>query len=708
MSALEKLIHPNTLNFYDLAADAVTKETPPLTILNSNRLDVMARYIYAKSKITGKGKAWGKHCYHELIRAWSQDFKLPPPWEPGRSSMQDYWDQFNALIESMRKNGYDPQNSIVPVCENTLVDGAHRLAASLACEVDNINTVELHGEQQIQNYATMKKIGIDEDVLLNMIYEFVKLKTGTRLAILFPVAQNIQQQFISKLEDNFRVDYIESFPISMNGLTNLQDFFYDQHKWWNDWHCEDFAKSRSHKTNSNVTIVFFQDNDNVRDVKDQIRKLHSSDTHVMHTTDTHEETILAAEVLLNNNGRDYLNFKDKSIKPEKFKTYFDQFSTLVKQQGIINDVVLDTGSILALYGIRDIQDMDYISSTAVDIKTDDSLISKHAEGYDILGIDIDDMIYDPKNHFVYKGIKCVCLDKVLELKKARAAAKDLHDVELIKELKNASLQKPSVFIPRFINKTKYKLIMAYYSYRNATVRFLQKALPEQYFNYVRSGYRYMKKCGRSLKIHIKNLLTRPGYIHNLRWRIIKGDETKRLNYKLKDNSVVIDVGGYKGEWAASIFELYKPSIHVFEPVEGFVKKLDDTFKDNQKIAIYPYGIGGSSQEIEISLDADASSVFSSKGDKTLIQIRDIIEFLDEQNIQKIDLIKLNIEGGEFDLLDRLIETGYLERFNHLQIQFHNFVENAQTRRDDIRQKLAKTHHCDWNFPFVWEGWSKHG
>lgn len=34
-----------------------------------------------------------------------------------------------------------------------------------------------------------------------------------------------------------------------------------------------------------------------------------------------------------------------------------------------------------------------------------------------------------------------------------------------------------------------------------------------------------------------------------RWRKENGDYTHRVNYDLNEDSIVFDVGGYKGEWA---------------------------------------------------------------------------------------------------------------------------------------------------------------
>jgi len=58
------------------------------------------------------------------------------------------------------------------------------------------------------------------------------------------------------------------------------------------------------------------------------------------------------------------------------------------------------------------------------------------------------------------------------------------------------------------------------------------------------------------------------------WHNIDGDRTLRLNYDMLDEkSIVLDIGGYKGDWASSIFSKYCCTIHVFEPVSYFAEFL---------------------------------------------------------------------------------------------------------------------------------------
>ena len=83
------------------------------------------------------------------------------------------------------------------------------------------------------------------------------------------------------------------------------------------------------------------------------------------------------------------------------------------------------------------------------------------------------------------------------------------------------------------------------------------------------------------------------------------------------------------------------------------------------------------------LDSSYQSNIKSHSNIPLEKINtiDINEILDKYS--QIDLLKINIEGGEYDILERMYKTGTINKVQNLQIQFHNFVEDAQSKYDNI-------------------------
>jgi FkbM family methyltransferase len=190
------------------------------------------------------------------------------------------------------------------------------------------------------------------------------------------------------------------------------------------------------------------------------------------------------------------------------------------------------------------------------------------------------------------------------------------------------------------------------------------------------------------------------------WFADNGDLTLRLDYNLNENSVVFDLGGYHGEWSNKIFDKYKCNIYIFEPIEDFYNLIYNKFKDNNKIKVFNFGISDVNEKMFISLQNDGSS-FNFKNENQLeCEVKSIIDVLTENNIKKIDLIKINVEGDEYKILNKIITENLINVFDNIQVQFHGFSPNSIVLREQIQNELLKTHSLTYNYEFVWENWEK--
>lgn len=195
------------------------------------------------------------------------------------------------------------------------------------------------------------------------------------------------------------------------------------------------------------------------------------------------------------------------------------------------------------------------------------------------------------------------------------------------------------------------------------------------------------------------------------WLAAEGDRKLRLDYDLGPESVIFDVGGYKGDFAAEIRARFGSRVWLFEPVSRLHRQCLARFTDDPSVVSLPFGLGDLEQELEMHDDADASGAFNpaSVGRPVeKVRLRAFADFLAETGLPKVDLLKINIEGGEFPLLDHLIDSGRIKDVGYVQVQFHDFYPEAKTRRERIRRLLNKTHVEQWNFPFIWESWKRRG
>ena len=124
-------------------------------------------------------------------------------------------------------------------------------------------------------------------------------------------------------------------------------------------------------------------------------------------------------------------------------------------------------------------------------------------------------------------------------------------------------------------------------------------------------------------------------------------------FEVKNDAVVFDIGAFKGDTAYFFSKKCsnKARIYAFEPDENNYKvllKIKDKYKLNNVIAS---NILFSNSETEInflSMDLNRQAV---KMKSTTID-----KFTEENNIEKIDYIKMDVEGAEKNILEGAIKT----------------------------------------------------
>lgn len=191
-----------------------------------------------------------------------------------------------------------------------------------------------------------------------------------------------------------------------------------------------------------------------------------------------------------------------------------------------------------------------------------------------------------------------------------------------------------------------------------------------------------------------------------RWKEDEGDETLRFAYPLNRSSVVFDLGGYVGDFAMAMHQRYQPTVYLFEPGKEFYNKCVSRFSATPNIMSFNFGLSDVDGKFHLSSESDGSSISNNtNGAGELVKVRKFQDVYRELGIDDIDLLKVNIEGGEYDVIPHLVETGLIKKVRNLQVQFHNFIPDADRKRDEIVKALQQTHKREWCYIFVWESWS---
>lgn len=202
--------------------------------------------------------------------------------------------------------------------------------------------------------------------------------------------------------------------------------------------------------------------------------------------------------------------------------------------------------------------------------------------------------------------------------------------------------------------------------------------------------------------------------HKLYWhsRFLQagGDNQFLFNFDLNQDSVVFDIGSYDGEYFQEISRRYSCYIHAFEPVPSFYNystrflpnKIEE--RDLYKVVINNFALGKVDETFPITLSNNASSAFIKGGEQVNCSKISFANYVQTKNVGRIDLLKVNCEGGEYELLETIIEHDWLSKIDNIIIQFHLIPEIPVEARQTIVDKLAETHDVVFSFPFIWEGW----
>lgn len=185
-------------------------------------------------------------------------------------------------------------------------------------------------------------------------------------------------------------------------------------------------------------------------------------------------------------------------------------------------------------------------------------------------------------------------------------------------------------------------------------------------------------------------------------------ERLRYEYDLNENSICLDLGAFHCEWSLKISEMYNnPTIYAFEATPSIFEIGKESIKNNLNIKLFDYGVGNKNELSKINIgpaQGVSTSLFVVTDNQVDVNIRSVAEIFDELDIKFVDLMKINIEGSEYDVLESLIENNLHTRIKNLQIQFHRIGENYESRYVNIQEQLSKTHKTTYQFPYIWENW----
>ena len=187
-------------------------------------------------------------------------------------------------------------------------------------------------------------------------------------------------------------------------------------------------------------------------------------------------------------------------------------------------------------------------------------------------------------------------------------------------------------------------------------------------------------------------------------------ESDRYLYPLTPDSVVMDLGAHVGTWSRLICEKYDCHALAFEPIHEFAERAIHDLAKHPKARVFTLGVGGRTREETWCIKGDMTGATSTGDKKERVNIRDIVEVMDEFGIGKviprIAVLKINTEGSEYEILERLLDEDLIDYFVNVQVQPHTCVPHAESRWAAICERMKETHRMTFDAPWCWTGWER--
>lgn len=403
----------------------------PRDLLSWNRLIVAFNLLYLDLK--GKNNELAYKIYYEMVRGTSLGTFIEPFYEE-KNSIEKFFEHFENIFKSLKIKGFDPNLSLIPLANNnTILNGSHRVACANKLLIP-VYCVKTELEPIVDDYLNLFNRKVPVEYIEMAVVKFIEYSNNCYMAFLWPSSK----KYHKKIQQLFsRVVYSKEIKLSLNGVHNLLIELY-KHMDWVGTPENNFPGIRQKLVEcfpalKPFKVVIFQEDsiEKVRYIKEQARAICNIGYSAIHITDTIEETLRIAKLLLGDNQHHFLNFA-KPFKYQHVQNDIENIKVFLSKNNIdFEDIVVDGSLVLALYGIRKNKDVDLLVNDIYKTKFNHCIYNLHDNELKWHGIEKRELLYNPKYFFYYSNIKFVSFLQLYNMKKNRNEAKDRIDLKLM-------------------------------------------------------------------------------------------------------------------------------------------------------------------------------------------------------------------------------------------------------------------------------------
>ncbi|HFQ5395552.1 TPA: hypothetical protein ACGUP1_004377 [Vibrio vulnificus] len=428
---IDSRFHP-----YITGDEFTCKHIDPRTIDFTKRVDILVKIRLIESYVAEDLELFNYYedLYLRTIGLFT-DGSFIEPGDSNKKSKSDYVSNFLSLYESIKSNGFNFSDGVIPFSHGIPLDGAHRIAVAYVIGLQ-LPIVELDINPVDYGIKFFSERAGDDDIDAELVELILDFYSDIRLAIVWPKA-SLDLNEVKALFKTSLVFY-KSLKLNENGLNNLCINAYKDEAWSGDasnqW-AGSWAKSSLCYSDSDTTIVLFRPQFAGQDIeiKNSLREKNDGSKHCMHSTDYPYDTRNLSKCTFFSRSELYLN-----------RIQLSEFSALKKHitiNGKESDLIVGS-SFMSVLGIRESNDVDTLNIDGTG--SHNEYIDDYSGTVRVLGI---------KSVYCFLGVNFLDLDEVKKFKIKRAENKDIDDVKLIDSFFKNELNSLSSIL--LVNKRKF-------------------------------------------------------------------------------------------------------------------------------------------------------------------------------------------------------------------------------------------------------------
>lgn len=158
--------------------------------------------------------------------------------------------------------------------------------------------------------------------------------------------------------------------------------------------------------------------------------------------------------------------------------------------------------------------------------------------------------------------------------------------------------------------------------------------------------------------------------------------------KVESGDVVVDIGANIGLFTNSVLKNNVSKIYCCEPSSKCFSLLQDVFKNDKQVSLHKYAISDKNGTDKLSIISEYDDFFGANfirsnpnyGTQSLMDEKDVSfeyvetikfkDFISKNNIEKIDLLKVDCEGGEYYIFTDENKEYFKNNVKKIMMEYH--------------------------------------